>query len=236
MPRAAAGLLIAVIGMAFLAAGCSPSAPKEPAARSGGVAPAASQEPASGGERARIVALGDSLTAGYGLDPSQSFPALLQGRIDRAGYPFEVVNMGVAGDTSAGGVRRLDWALEGDVRILILALGGNDGLRGLPPPALHDNLATIIERAQARGVAVLLCGMEAPPNLGRPYTAEFRQVYHTLAREKRVELLPFLLEGVAGVRALNQDDGIHPNAAGASRVADLVWGRLEPMLRAARTS
>jgi acyl-CoA thioesterase-1 len=218
---------MAVVAMILLAAGCSPSAPKQPAAGSAG---------ASEGDRPRIVALGDSLTAGYGLDPSQSYPALLQARVDRAGYRFDVVNMGVSGDTSAGGVRRLDWALEGDVRILILALGGNDGLRGLPPPALHDNLTTIVERAQARGIAVLLCGMEAPPNLGRAYTAEFRQVYRALAREKKVELLPFLLEGVAGVRGLNQDDGIHPNAVGASRVADLVWGRLEPMLRAPRTS
>jgi acyl-CoA thioesterase-1 len=205
----------------------APAGPREPA-----TSPAAS--PAV--ERPRVIVLGDSLTAGYGLDRSQSYPALLQERVDRAGYGFEVVNMGVSGDTSAGGVRRADWALEGDVRVLILALGANDGLRGLPPSAMHDNLGTIIDRAKARGAAVLLCGMEAPPNLGRPHTQAFRQVYRTLAREKSVEFLPFLLEGVAGAPSLNQADGIHPNAEGARRIAGLLWERLEPMLKAAARS
>ncbi len=232
-------LVIGLLAM-LLMMGCSPSAPKEPAARSqataGHEAGSANVNATPGDERPRIVALGDSLTAGYGLDETQSYPALLQERIDRAGYRLEVMNMGVSGDTSAGGLRRLDWALEGDVRILILALGGNDGLRGLAPSALRDNLGSIIDQARARGIAVLLCGMEAPPNLGRAYTGEFRQVYRALAREKNVDFLPFLLEGVAGVPTLNQEDGIHPNAAGAHRVADLVWQRLEPMLRSIKTS
>jgi acyl-CoA thioesterase-1 len=184
--------------------------------------------------RPRIVVLGDSLTAGYGLDAPQAYPALLQRRLDEAGLAYEVVNMGVSGDTSAGGLRRLDWALEGDVRILIVALGGNDALRGLPPADLERNLGAIIDRARARGIDVLLCGMEAPPNLGAAYTDAFRDVYRRLAREKRVALLPFLLEGVAGDPQLNQADGIHPNEEGARRIADLVWTRLEPMLE--RTS
>lgn len=184
--------------------------------------------------RPRIVVLGDSLTAGYGLEARQAFPALLQRRLEEAGLGYEVVNMGVSGDTSAGGLRRLDWALEGRVRILVVALGGNDALRGLPPADLERNLGAIIDHARARGIDVLLCGMEAPPNLGSAYTDAFRNVYRRLAREKGVALLPFLLEGVAGDPELNQADGIHPNEAGARRIADLVWTRLEPML--ARTS
>jgi acyl-CoA thioesterase-1 len=137
----------------------------------------------------------------------------------------------VSGDTSAGGLSRLDWALDGDVRVLIVALGGNDGLRGLSPADLERNLGAIIDRAQQRGIKVLLCGMEAPPNLGAAFTRDFRAVYSRLAKEKGVELLPFLLEGVAGVASLNQADGIHPTVEGTRRVADLVWVRLRPMLQ-----
>jgi acyl-CoA thioesterase-1 len=175
--------------------------------------------------------LGDSLTAGYGLqDVGSSFPAQLQKRLDAEGLAFEVVNMGVSGDTSAGGLRRLDWALQGDVRVLVIALGGNDALRGLSPEDLERNLTGMVERAQERGVRVLLCGMEAPPNFGPAYTRAFREVYPRVARQTGVVLLPFLLEGVAGVHALNQADGIHPSAEGARRVADLVWAQLAPML------
>lgn len=212
-------------------------APASAAVASPAGAGARSQVPDAEGARdgrPRIVVLGDSLTAGYGLDARQAYPALLQQRLDEAGLGYEVVNMGVSGDTSAGGLRRLDWALEGDVRILIVALGGNDALRGLPPADLERNLGAIIDRARARGIDVLLCGMEAPPNLGAAYTNAFRDVYRRLAREKRVALLPFLLEGVAGDPGLNQADGIHPNEEGARRIADLVWTRLEPMLE--RTS
>ncbi|MEE9263827.1 MAG: arylesterase, partial [Vicinamibacteria bacterium] len=132
--------------------------------------------------------------------------------------------------TTAGGLRRLDWVLEGDVRILILALGGNDGLRGLPVAEMKRNLATMIERAQSRGIAVLLTSMEAPPNLGASYTAEFRQVFRELEKEYDVASLPFLLQDVAGERALNQPDGIHPNSKGARVLANNVWTILEPML------
>jgi acyl-CoA thioesterase-1 len=181
--------------------------------------------------------LGDSLTSGYGLpSQDQAFPAALQARMDQSGLGYEVVNMGVAGDTTAGGLRRLDWALEGDVRVLIVALGGNDGLRGLGPDQMRQNLAAIIDGARRKNVRVLLCGMEAPPNLGGDYTRQFRAVYDEVARDKQVPFLPFLLDGVAGMPDMNQPDGIHPNAAGAQRVAALVWAKLRPMLSDPPTS
>lgn len=179
----------------------------------------------------RIVVLGDSLTAGLGLGPQEAFPAVLEARVRGAGYGFEVVNAGVSGDTTAGGLRRLDWVLDANVRVLIVALGGNDGLRGLPVEDMRRNLDAIIRRARERGIAVVLAGMEAPPNLGETYTARFRQVFRDLARQHEVAFVPFLLDGVAGVAALNQPDGIHPNAAGARRVAENVWRALEPVLR-----
>lgn len=179
----------------------------------------------------RIVALGDSLTAGLGLSPGEAYPALLQARLRERGYAADVVDAGVSGDTSAGGLRRLDWSLEGRVHVLIVALGGNDGLRGLPVTELQRNLAAIIERAQARRITVILAGMEAPPNLGRQYTSDFRQVYRTLAASHHVALLPFLLDGVAGISSLNQADGIHPNAAGARKVADNLLPLVEAAVR-----
>jgi acyl-CoA thioesterase-1 len=182
----------------------------------------------------RIVILGDSLTAGLGLPVTQSYPALLQQRLKDEGSNYQIVNAGVSGDTSAGGLSRLDWALEGDVKVLIVALGGNDGLRGLPPAQLEENLAAIITRAQARGIGVILAGMEAPPNYGREYFVAFHQVYPTLAKEYHVALVPFLLDGVAGKDALNQADGIHPSAAGAQIVADNVWKVLKPVVTTSR--
>jgi acyl-CoA thioesterase-1 len=179
----------------------------------------------------RIVFLGDSLTAGFGLDPDKSYPALLQRRVTDAGYKFEVVNAGVSGDTSAGGLRRIDWSLEGNVKILVVALGANDGLRGLPPDELKKNLSAIIERAQKKKAIVILAGMEAPTNNGADYTAQFRQIYKELAKQYNVPLIPFLLQGVAGLSALNQEDGIHPNVKGAQIVADVVWATLEPVIQ-----
>ncbi len=177
-----------------------------------------------------MVLLGDSLTAGLGLPSRDSYPALLQQRLDDRHLSFSIVNAGVSGDTSAGGLRRLEWALQGQPRVLIVALGANDGLRGLPVRDLRRNLAAIIEGGQRAGAAVILAGMEAPPNNGPEYTAQFRAVYRDLAEEYDVPLIPFLLEGVAGVPALNQADGIHPNAEGARILADLVWTALEPVL------
>jgi acyl-CoA thioesterase-1 len=180
----------------------------------------------------RIIFLGDSLTAGLGLSADRSFPALIEARLKAEGYGYSVLNAGVSGDTSAGGLRRLEWALgEGEPRILVVALGGNDGLRGLPPAELEKNLAAIIEAAQRRDLTVILAGMEAPPNYGPDYTAAFRKTYRDLAARYEVPLVPFLLQGVAGDAALNQPDGIHPNERGARAVADLVWQTLEPAVK-----
>jgi acyl-CoA thioesterase-1 len=188
----------------------------------------ASTTPAA--SRPRVVVLGDSLSAGLGLSPSEAYPSLLQRKIDAERLNFEIVNAGVSGDTTAGGVRRLDWSLDGDVRVLIVELGGNDGLRGLPVTEITRNLSTIIEAAKARHIAVLLCGIEAPPNFGASYTSEFHTAFKTLAEKHRVPFVPFLLVGVAGLPQLNQADGIHPNAEGARKVADTVWAALRPML------
>jgi acyl-CoA thioesterase-1 len=193
-------------------------------------AAAPAEDPAAPAARPRIVALGDSLTAGYGLLESQSYPAVLQEHIDRDGYAFEVVNAGVSGDTSAGGLRRLDWALDGDVRVLIVALGANDGLRGLSADEMKENLTAIIARARERRVVVILAGMEAPPNYGPEYATSFRQAFRDVAQQERVLFLPFLLDKVAGENALNQRDGIHPNEQGARMVADTVWTVLRPLL------
>jgi acyl-CoA thioesterase-1 len=198
----------------------------EPAARS---APAPSTAPRAAA-RPRVVVLGDSLSSGLGIDPNQAYPALLQQKIDAHGFNYEVVNAGVSGDTTADGLSRFDWAVEGDVKVLVLELGGNDGLRGLSVEQMTGNLSKIIERAQARHITVLLCGMEAPPNFGSSYTTAFRAAYRALAEKHHVTLLPFLLDGVAGAETLNQADGIHPNVQGAQRVAETVWGSLRPLL------
>src|SRR5690606_9059448 len=154
---------------------------------------------AEAGARPRVVFLGDSLTAGLGLPQNEAMPALVEGHMRRAGYDFEVVNAGVSGDTAAGGRRRLAWALEGDVRVLVLALGANDGLRGNPVDAMRENLEAIIAEARARDIEVLLLGMEAPPNFGPEYTADFRNAFRDLADREDLAFVPFFLDGVAGV-------------------------------------
>ena len=184
------------------------------------------------GSLPRIVFLGDSLTAGLGLPREQAVPALIQARLDAEGYGYEVVNAGVSGDTSAGGLSRLDWSLEGQVAILVVELGANDGLRGLPVSQMERNLGEIIARAQQRDITVVLTGMEAPPNYGAVYTSEFRQVFPDLAEEYDVAFVPFFLEGVAGIPSLNNEDGMHPNYAGAQIVAETVWRVLEPVIDA----
>jgi acyl-CoA thioesterase-1 len=215
-------------------AACSPeggaSVPAGDPAKAGGPQPERQPRASAPADNTpRIIVLGDSLTAGLGLDIADSFPSVLQKRLKEEGLDYKVVNAGVSGDTAAGGLRRLEWALgEGEPRILIVALGGNDGLRGLPPAQLEQNLASIIEAGQTRGLTVILAGMEAPPNYGPEYTAAFRQTYQDLANKYKLTLIPFLLQGVAGDPSLNQSDGIHPNARGAQLVADLVWSALEP--------
>jgi acyl-CoA thioesterase I len=180
-----------------------------------------------------VVFLGDSLTAGLGLPPSEAFPALIAEKIRAAGLPYDVENAGLSGDTSAGALRRMDWLLQRPIDVLVIALGGNDGLRGLPIKSLKSNLQAIVDKAKAKNPAVriVIAGMQVPPNLGAEYAANFTRVYAELARENKAALIPFLLEGVGGHRDLNQQDLIHPTAAGHRIIADLVWRTLEPMLR-----
>jgi acyl-CoA thioesterase I len=229
---------VAVVACALALAACSRSAPPPAPAASSAPASQPAAPPLSGSGddtgHPKIVALGDSLTAGYGLLEMQAYPALLQEKLNEDGYAWDVINAGVSGDTTAAGLQRMDWALQqGDVRILILELGANDGLRGLPVAEMKKNLGAIIERAQERRIAVLLLGMEAPPNFGPEYAGSFRQVYRDLARQYRVTFVPFMLDKVAGIPSLNQADGIHPNIEGTRIVADTTWSVLRPMVDAA---
>ena len=181
-----------------------------------------------------IVALGDSLTAGLGVAPDEAWPALLEVRLGREVAPYRVINAGVSGDTSAGGLARLDWVLRNDPEIVIVALGANDGLRGQAVSALRANLTAIVERLKARKVKVLLAGMRLPPNYGATYTEAFGAAFSDVATRAGVPLLPFLLAGVAGDARLNLADGIHPNAEGHRVIAERVWPHLRPLLAASR--
>jgi len=224
--HAALGLLVAA-----LAAGCGSSSARDTDTASPAPVQDASPAPqAPSAARPRVVFLGDSLTAGLGVAQPEAFPTLVGEKLRAAGFDVQVVNAGISGDTAAGGRRRLDWALDGDVRVLVLALGANDGLRGNPVRAMKADLQAIIRQAKARGITVLLLGMEAPPNFGPEYTAEFREAFRDLADEEDVAFVPFFLDGVAGNPALNQGDGLHPNAAGARRIADTVWTALAPLV------
>jgi len=180
-----------------------------------------------------VVFLGDSLTAGLGVQPSEAFPALVAEKIRAAGLPFEVENAGLSGDTSAGGLRRIDWLLQRRIDLLVIELGANDGLRGLDLKSMKTNLQAIIDKTKAKNpqVKIVLAGMQVPPNLGADYAAGFQRVFAELARENNATLIPFLLEGVGGHRDLNQQDLIHPSPAGHRVVADLIWRTLEPILR-----
>jgi acyl-CoA thioesterase-1 len=182
-------------------------------------------------EHPRVVAFGDSLTSGRGIGPSQAFPAILQQRIERDGLDYIVVNAGVSGDTSTRAMRRFDAALEGHVRVLILELGANDGLRGVPVARLKANLSEMIEKAQRQGVTVLLCGMEALPIYGWDYSVAFHNAYRDLAKQYEITLVPFVLMNVIGDPNLMQPDHAHPNAAGARAIADNIWPYLEPVLQ-----
>jgi acyl-CoA thioesterase-1 len=184
----------------------------------------------------KIVAFGDSLTAGLGLPAQDSYPSLLQKMLEADGYQYEIVNAGVSGDTTAGGLRRLDWALEGDVRVLILALGGNDLLRGLSVREMKNNLGQMIERARQRKIEVLLAGMYAPTNTGAEYRLEVDEAFQSLAREHKVIFIPFMLNRVAGIESLNQPDGIHPNKEGTRIVAETIYRALRPWLEKQKAS
>jgi acyl-CoA thioesterase I len=180
--------------------------------------------------RPKIVALGDSLTAGRGVGEELAWPALVQKRLDVDGFAFTIVNAGVSGDTTSGALRRYERALDADVGVLIVALGANDGLRGVPVDRLKENLGRIIEIAQARGIAVLLCGMETLPIHGWDYTVAFHKAYGELANQYKVPLVPFFLLNVIGNPELMQPDRAHPNAAGHRAIAEKIWPHLEALL------
>ena len=191
--------------------------------------PGRSREPARDGIP-KIVAFGDSLTAGFGVSPDESYPAQLQKKLDQAGYRYRVVNAGVSGDTTAGGVRRIDWVLKSRPQIVVLELGANDGLRGLAVEQIRTNLELIIQRLQAAGVTVVLAGMKLPLNYGVDYTERFAAMYVELARKYRLGMMPFFLEGVGAQVALNQADGIHPTGAGYRIIVEHLMPVLEPLL------
>ena len=180
-----------------------------------------------------VLFLGDSITAGYGVDPSEAYPAIIQGRIDANGWPFKVINGGQSGDTSAGGLSRLDWLLKNLIDILVLELGANDGLRGVPIETTRKNLQAIIDLARKRypQVKIIIAGMKLPPNWGGDYSRRFESMFVDLAKKNKTALVPFVLEGVGGVRKLNQSDVIHPTPEGHKLVAANVWKVLEPMIK-----
>jgi len=191
------------------------------------------QVSAAASEPKTILFLGNSLTAGYGLDTTQAFPALIQDRIDSLGWNFKVINAGQSGDTSAGGLRRIDWLLRREYHVLVLALGINDGLRGIHVDVTRQNLQAIVNRTKSRypDVKVVIAGMQVPPNMGEDYGSSFRAIFPQLAQKNGAHLIPFLLDGVGGNPGLNLPDGVHPSAEGHKIVAVNVWKVMEPLLR-----
>jgi len=183
-----------------------------------------------------LLFLGNSLSAGAGIDASDAFPDLIRRRIDSLGWNYQVVNAGLSGETTSGGLRRIDWLLRQPVDVLVLELGGNDGLRGIPVEVAEDNLRSIIRKTRETypDVEIVLAGMQIPPNLGHDYTQRFREIYPRLAETEETHLIPFLLEGVGGVDSLMQGDGIHPTEAGHRIVAENVWETLRPVLEVER--
>ena len=227
-------LLIPAVIPVLGACGAQASNDSRPVARAVPVAnPAPAVRPAAAAPVAAaplVVFLGDSLTAGLGLDEGQAYPALLDRQLREEGRPARVINAGVSGDTTAGGLSRLGWLLRQHPDLVVVGLGANDGLRGLPLDATERNLRAIVRRCRAAGARVLLLGMQIPPNYGPDYTGGFRAMYPRIAGDLDVPLVPFLLAGVGGVRDLNQADGIHPTAAGQEKVADNVTPYLEKLL------
>jgi acyl-CoA thioesterase I len=196
---------------------------------SAGTALMAEEAPNANNTTKRIVVLGDSITAGYGLDPGEAYPALLQKKIDAAKLPYTVANAGVSGDTTAGGLRRIAWAMGKGADVLIIALGGNDGLRGISPEETKKNLIGIVTKARTKNpeIAILIAGMQMPDNMGKNFTAEFKALFPEAAKESKSTLIPYLLEGVGGIETLNQPDRIHPTAEGQAKVAENVWKVLQ---------
>jgi acyl-CoA thioesterase-1 len=213
--------------------GCGSSDTKtasQPTAGSATTADKPSQAPAS--TKKTVLFFGNSLAAGYGVEPTQAFPALIGQKIDSAGLNYTVVNAGLSGETTAGGKSRIGWVLRQPVAVFVLELGGNDGLRGLPLAATRQNLQAIMDtvRRKSPQAIIVLAGMQIPPNLGTDYTREFRDLFKELADKNKAILIPFLLEDVGGIPKLNQSDGIHPNPAGHKIIANTVWGIIRPLL------
>lgn len=219
--------LLALTGL--LGAGCNPDKNAGTNANTSSNSPAtAEQAPA----RKTIVFFGNSLTAAYQLSPEQGFPALIQGKIDSLGLPYQCVNAGLSGETTADGKNRIDWVLQQPVDVFVLELGGNDALRGLPVAESKKNLQAIIDRVKTKypDCKIVIAGMLAPPNLGPVYTRDFHDMYPALAKKNKAALIPFLLENVGGEQHLNLNDGIHPNVEGHKIVAQTVWKVLKPLL------
>ena len=223
-----AALLAALLALSLTACNSSPAAEQVPGAATAAV-PAAT--PATAAKR--LLFFGNSLTAGYGVEPEQAFPALIGDKIDSLKLGYEVVNAGLSGETTAGGRSRVGWILRRPVDVFVLELGGNDGLRGLPLSATRANLQGIIDTVRRRspGAQIVLAGMQIPPNLGQAYATDFKALYQEIATKNKLVLIPFLLEGVGGDRALNQPDGIHPTPTGHRIVARTVWAVLQPLLK-----
>jgi acyl-CoA thioesterase I len=239
MQRCPRGIISAIFGRLAAAAlpvlllsACDPGAPAVRATPAPSEPPPTPAASAPADDRPVVLFVGTSLTAGFGLDPSEAFPALVQQKIDAAGLRYRVVNAGVSGETSAGALRRLDWLLRAPVAVLVLETGANDGLRGQDPDATRANVQAILEAARRRQPPprLVLAAMEAPPNYGEDYRRRFRALYPELAKANGALLVPFLLDGVAGDPKLNQPDGIHPTAEGERRVAENVWKVLRPIL------
>ena len=221
-----------VISFSFLVAlgfGCSSAA--KPSQNNANRAAKTVSTPKSISNRPKIIAFGDSLTAGFGLAEKESYPYLLQEKLKADGYDYEVVNAGISGDTTLGGLERADWVLEQDnAQILILELGANDLLRGIPVEKMKENLDKIIRKAKAKNLKILFCGMLAPPTMGAQYQRDFLAAFPDLATEHKVEFLPFLLDNIATVKELNQADGIHPNPEGEKIMTENVYKALKPLL------
>ena len=221
-----------LLALAAGLAGCGEPDVRERLSGAPETVPPPAAAPAADDSRPALVAFGDSLTAGYGIDLDEAWPARLQERLDAAGFAYRVVNAGVSGETTSGGLRRLPFVLDRnpDAALVVIALGGNDGLRGVPVDVMTDNLEAMIREAEGRGLKVLLAGVPAPPELGRDYEDGFAETFREVSGAAGVPLLPSLLEGVAGVAELNQRDGIHPTAEGALRLAENAFEALRPLL------
>lgn len=230
--RTIAGAVVLLLAGAC-AGGDGPARAPEQAADTGRPSPA---PPAGAASQRTIVFLGTSLTAGLGLDPDSAYPALIQRKLDSAGLDYRVVNAGVSGESSAGALRRIDWILRQPPAVLVIETGANDGLRGQDPDSIQANIVAMIARVreQSPATTILLARMEAMPTLGASYVTRFRGIFPEVARSEGVTLLPFILDGVAAVDSLNQQDGIHPNEAGARRVAGNIWAALRPELERIR--